>query len=1366
MFDRWKSDVDLLKASRDGSTQAFGVLVSRYQALVCAITYGATGDSGRSEELAQDAFLRAWKGLGQLQDLNKFRSWLCSIARNTVQNWFRSQGRDVVGHAASLDAAAETMSRESGPEEMVMFEEQQAVIKQALARMPEGLREPLILFYREGKSAREVAENLGLTEEAARQRIYRGRSLLREQVADMIENTIARTKPGKAFTAAVIASIVGLGLKGSATATAATAGSYGVASLFSGLTAKVAAVAVGAVVIAGGIVVYKQACDVREQTGRVLRIQPVDQEPSKPIASVPSVVGTDDAAKAAEGAAGGSQTVGVVASNHIRAAEGGSSVGKGTRFGVDDGGGDASAFEPRGVLSGRITDIETGEPVSGAQLMILSGHVYTAISDANGFYCIERIDAAGDYDVTVTCEEYVGISQGEDRLAVHLSPDAQIVRHFQLHKACMVDVWVVDANGAGIPDAVVVGTSLADDRMREVNRLLAARRTDPNGYLLLGGFAPADADYLITAWHTVAADAEGREGPPQADSECDYAPGRATIRLTDSNVIPQVQIVLERGAPAQARVEYADGVPAAGAEIEVTPAWWHSTYALPGYRAGEDGTFTLKHVVADLYDVWVRTPTSESGYMSRKVMQTQLPTADGGPLPVRLAEKSPQSLVSIGGTLVIRGQETPDSVRITMMSPSGAYIYLDVTRKPDGRLEDAFTIERLEPGTYSLTFSGDNIEETTVDNVVAPCSDLQVELVYVGWPSLAGKVVDAATGEPVKRFQVRVKKLQSLRGPLYVQSNQWVEYEDEAGSFRSDLVGPGLYQIQVAAEGYAPAWSDAINTDERKNVVVALSAGGAISGRILNESGEPVGGARIIPLSLACGNMPETENLFLGQEGAIDAVGGVFTLPHVPAGSETIRVVHPNYAPRIVEGISVAAGRTTEGVEVVLSAGGTIEGYVYNPQGKPLAGQVLHVMDAVGYMGTGDEEVGRRGRAVTDANGFYRIAHLPEELCYIQRMDRRQRAGVVCRTAMPRNGQTVRVDLGGAPAVRGRVVLDGAPLAGARLLIGPVRSPHSGAFTCYTMTDEHGAFTFGGARPGVYSVYRLQSGQRDQWLLLGTVTVGGNNTDVGVLPVDASSLSVTLHGTDVDGWKIESVFLTKKQRPGSTPTGVAEAPSTAGGPYRIKGIEPGVYTLNIKREDQVLWQTPVELEAGEGPWELSVDLPKWNAGVSGRIGSGGSRVLVVWREQKDVFAIVRTESDGSCRVRHLPAGRYFIGEISCLLYDVPPLAEVQVLEEQENPLELDLSVTAGEQMGFLLVQVVDENGWVCDDAGITLEGPLGPVGPVYSEDVGRGFLTAPGRHTLSVQAAGCRGVARTVNVKPFDPHVGRPQCLVICLNRK
>jgi RNA polymerase sigma factor (sigma-70 family) len=1358
MFDRWKSDIDLLKASRDGNAQAFGVLVSRYQALICAITYGATGDSGRSEELAQDAFLRAWRGLGQLQDPSKFRAWLCSIARNTVQNWFRSQGRDVVGRAAALDAAAEATSRESGPEEVVMFEEQQELIRQALAQMPEGVREPLILFYREGKSTREVAVQLGLTEEAARQRIYRGRSLLREQVAGMIENTITRTRPGKAFTAAVIASIVSLGFKGSATAAAATAGSYGVTSVLSGLTAKVVAVAVGAVIVAGGIVAYKQVNGGAKPAGQSAAVQSAEQGRSETVSPVATTNPATDS---------GSRVSVVASSTQMGNGDEASPVGRDRRSVVAQGGADTFEFQSKGVLSGRVTDIETGEPVSGARLTILSRRVYTTITDANGFYSFARIDEAGDYSVAVSCEEYLGPSEDEGELTVHLGPDAQIVKHLQLHKACMVDVWVVDADGVGIPGATVVGTLLADDRMREMNRAVFSRTTDPNGYILLGGFAPGETDYLITAWHTVAAGTEERDGRLYTLTECDYAPGKATVGLTDPNVVREVRIVLERGAPVQARVEYADGVPATNAEIAVTPTWWHCTHALPGLKTSEDGTLTLGHIVEGLHDISVRTPTSEAGFMSQKVLQVQLPTAGDEPLVVRLPGKSPQSLVSIKGSLVFRGEKLPDSVRITMMSPSGTYIFLDVTRKPDGRLEDTFAIERLEPGIYSLTFSGENVEETTIDNVAAPCSDLRVELAYVPRLKLAGAVVDAGSGEPIDRFRVRVKKLQSLRGPLYAQPNLWVDFENERGDFSADLVGPGIYQIQVAAEGYAPAWSEPISTDALKDIVVTLSAGRAISGRVVNDKGEPLSGATVVPLSLSQGNMPETQDLFLGLDGAAQTVNGSFTLAHVPAGVEAIQVVHPDYASRRVEGIRVDAGRTSENVEVVLSTGGTIEGYVYDLQGNPQAGQALYVQDAAGYAGLGDEEAGRKGQAVTDANGFYRIERLPSDLCYLERADKGQGLGVVCRMVVPRDGQVARVDLGGAPVVRGRIVLDGVPLAGARLLIGPVHTPDSGAFTCYATTDEQGGFAFGGATPGVYSIYRRQSADRDQWLAVGTVTVADGDVDVGVLPPNASSLYVTLNGADaVDKGGIDSVFLTKERRLWSTPTGIAEAPSAAEGPYVVKGIEPGTYFLNVKRQDQVIWQQRVDLDAGAKRWELSVDLPAGRSGVSGNIRGGGSRSLVVWREQKDVFAIVQPAPDGAYRMQHLPAGRYFIGEAACALYDVPPMAEMQLQEGQETTLDLDLSTATAGQTGFVLVQAVDEHGWVCDNAQIRLEGPLGAVEPVYAGDIGRGFLTVPGPHALSVQASGYQDVARKVNVRPFDPYAGRPQNLVICLSRK
>ena len=285
MFERSKDDGELLQASVQGSPKAFGVLVGRYQSLVCAITYSATGSVERSEELAQEVFLRAWRSLSQLQDLSKFRAWLCSIARSTVQNWFRDRQRDVVGRAVPLDAVADKPSEESGPEETAMIREQRAVVSQALGEIPESLREPLILFYREQKSIREVAEQFSLTENTARQRISRGRRLLRKQVAHMVESTLARSRPGKAFTAAVIACLAGPAVKSSAAVAVAGAAhaasvagkSAGVASLLLGVTAKVAAVAAGLALVIIGILAYRQLTQAAEPVGPAVATAAIPQ---------------------------------------------------------------------------------------------------------------------------------------------------------------------------------------------------------------------------------------------------------------------------------------------------------------------------------------------------------------------------------------------------------------------------------------------------------------------------------------------------------------------------------------------------------------------------------------------------------------------------------------------------------------------------------------------------------------------------------------------------------------------------------------------------------------------------------------------------------------------------------------------------------------------------------------------------------------------------------------------------------------------------------------------------------------------------------------------------------------------------------
>ena len=85
--------------------------------------------------------------------------------------------------------------------------EEEAIVWQSLEQLPEAYRSVLVLYYREQQSIATVAEALELTEEATRQRLSRGRAMLKQQVASMVETTLGRTRPGAAFTLAVMATL-------------------------------------------------------------------------------------------------------------------------------------------------------------------------------------------------------------------------------------------------------------------------------------------------------------------------------------------------------------------------------------------------------------------------------------------------------------------------------------------------------------------------------------------------------------------------------------------------------------------------------------------------------------------------------------------------------------------------------------------------------------------------------------------------------------------------------------------------------------------------------------------------------------------------------------------------------------------------------------------------------------------------------------------------------------------------------------------------------------------------------------------------------------------------------------------------------
>lgn len=203
------SDTELIQRCRQGDESAYGQIVQRYQSLVCSVAYSRCGDLGMSEDLAQEAFIQAWKKLADLSDVSKFKSWICTIVRNLASRSKEKSVRNVATGAARLDAVVEPVSAATAPIERVISAEQEQLVWQAIAGIPENYREPMILFYREEQSVARVAAALDISQDAVKQRLSRGRKFLQEQLAATVQSTLENSKPSSAFAGAVLMGLTG-----------------------------------------------------------------------------------------------------------------------------------------------------------------------------------------------------------------------------------------------------------------------------------------------------------------------------------------------------------------------------------------------------------------------------------------------------------------------------------------------------------------------------------------------------------------------------------------------------------------------------------------------------------------------------------------------------------------------------------------------------------------------------------------------------------------------------------------------------------------------------------------------------------------------------------------------------------------------------------------------------------------------------------------------------------------------------------------------------------------------------------------------------------------------------------------------------
>lgn len=206
-----------LPAAAGGCMQSYGRIVQACQNTVTAIALAITRDVQASEDIAQEAFIKAWQQLSQLHNPSSFLPWLRQITRNLARDWLRAnRGRPLSGEAAEIAISMAADPGPSAPDRLQRVEEELAA-EEIISALPEDARETLLLYYREGQSSQQVAALLGLSDAAVRKRLSRARASVREEMLRHFGDFARSSAPGAAF-ATTVASVVILTAPGTASA--------------------------------------------------------------------------------------------------------------------------------------------------------------------------------------------------------------------------------------------------------------------------------------------------------------------------------------------------------------------------------------------------------------------------------------------------------------------------------------------------------------------------------------------------------------------------------------------------------------------------------------------------------------------------------------------------------------------------------------------------------------------------------------------------------------------------------------------------------------------------------------------------------------------------------------------------------------------------------------------------------------------------------------------------------------------------------------------------------------------------------------------------------------------------------------------
>ncbi len=184
-------DKELVARVQRGDKKAFDVLVLKYQHKIVKLISRYIHDMDESLDVAQEAFIRAYRALPRFRGESAFYTWLYRIAINTAKNFLVSQGRrppdsDIDANEAEYYEVGRALNDNASPERILLKDEIESVVYSAIEQLPEDLRTAITLREMEGMSYDEIATAMDCPVGTVRSRIFRARETIDKKLAPLL----------------------------------------------------------------------------------------------------------------------------------------------------------------------------------------------------------------------------------------------------------------------------------------------------------------------------------------------------------------------------------------------------------------------------------------------------------------------------------------------------------------------------------------------------------------------------------------------------------------------------------------------------------------------------------------------------------------------------------------------------------------------------------------------------------------------------------------------------------------------------------------------------------------------------------------------------------------------------------------------------------------------------------------------------------------------------------------------------------------------------------------------------------------------------------------------------------------------------